>query len=260
METEITCDWIDRYNNDELNENEKAIFEERMGTNHLLRSEVHLDDCLNRFLMDEGLLDLMKKISSSSQKNQSRGSWWKPMLIAATLLCLTVMGGLFYLLQTNPGTIRQCVVSRTDQPLREHEVEPEKLTPLTDFQNPLVRDQIPHNMAKHMFLLAEAFQPLTEFDLLIGSVTRSDYFKLITPDPVLSIPAGTRVLFSWTYDERSEPVSIILMNNKGIPVFEMPLTKKDTFVLNTGDFLPGLYYWKILAGDDLVLMGKLTIL
>jgi hypothetical protein len=33
-----------------------------------------------------------------------------------------------------------------------------------------------------------------------------------------------------------------------------------SYLLNTKKFQEGLYYWKIMVEDDLVFMGKLTIL
>jgi len=101
METEITSDWIDRYNDAELNEAEKAIFQKRMQSNPLLRTEVYIDACLNHLLVDEEVLDLMGKIKSASRRNVGGIRQMNLLLVAASVLCFVMIGGLFYLVRTN---------------------------------------------------------------------------------------------------------------------------------------------------------------
>ena len=62
MEKDITCDWIDRYNEGELDEIERAYMQQLMRVNPWLQSEVLIDASLNRFLEEEDVLDLMNKV------------------------------------------------------------------------------------------------------------------------------------------------------------------------------------------------------
>ena len=76
----------------------------------------------------------------------------------------------------------------------------------------------------------------------------------------ISIPEGTEVFFSWQDYERTQEVHIIIMNNQGIPVFEIPIEHGSSYILKTKGFRKGLYYWKIMMDDDLVLMGKFALI
>ena len=64
----ITSDWIDRYNDDELDESEKSFFQQRMLHDPLLRTEVYIDACVNRLFKDEDVLELMRKVQSITKK------------------------------------------------------------------------------------------------------------------------------------------------------------------------------------------------
>jgi len=108
--------------------------------------------------------------------------------------------------------------------------------------------------------MAKNFEPLSEFELLIGSVTRSHQFKLISPRVNDTISCGAEVHFVWQEYDQTVPVSIILMNNHGITVSEMSVNHARYYNLKTNGYLVGLYYWKIMMDDDMVLMGKLTII
>ena len=111
-------------------------------------------------------------------------------------------------------------------------------------------------------LLAENYKPMIQFELLVGSVTRSNQFRLIAPATNLQIDAGNPVRFEWGHQNKAHPVTIALMNNRGALVFETLLLQEDTYIyiLKTKTLHKGLYYWKIMIDDEMVIMGKLTLL
>ena len=249
METEITHDWIDRYNDDDLDEKEKAIFQQRMLANPLLRSEVYIDACLTRFLMDFEMQDLMKKIRSASQRNSRGNRFMDYLLIAASILCLSMIGGIFYLLRTSAETAPIYFLNQTGQHNQQARVDPDKLNGVLPFQK-----------STHQGLVKKNFESLAEYELLIGSGTRSDQFKLISPHVNVSIPTGTEIIFKWLNEDKKILISIVFLDNHGITVSETGLNQASSYVLKTKGFKPGLYYWKIMADDKMVIMGKLTIL
>jgi hypothetical protein len=249
MDEEIPCDWIDRYNDDDLDENEKALFQKRMLADPLLHSEVQIDASLNRFLLDPDAIDLMGKIRDISIKNRGSNSLRKSILLAASVLVLAMAGGMVYLAEkTNMSTSLE-TARQSRKIVKKQLVLPE---------NP--GDAMPPSEMTHRCLPEPGFQPFAEFELLTGSVTRSSLVKLISPEVKLSIPRGTMVLFSWRYYDSIVPVSIIILNNRGIQLSQMQLCHGTRYILKTNGFREGLYYWKIMADDDLVLMGKMIIL
>ena len=259
-ETEITSEWIDRYNDDELDEVEKAMFQDRMQSNPLLRSEVYIDACLNQFLGDYGLLDLMNKVGSASQRKTSSCSLINSILIIASVLLLSMIAGIFYLILTNTGTNTMRTLKHINHVNNRTGDTPDTMNNTTKFLNFGALDSLPVIPLKSEHGLSENFESLAEFELLIGSVTRSGQFRLISPEMTASVPAGAEVQFAWHYDDKVELLSIIFLDNHGMPVSEVSLNHKSAYILKTTCFNEGLYYWKIMANDDIVLMGKLTIL
>jgi hypothetical protein len=259
-EPEITCDWIDRYNDHELDGTEMAIFQKRLQSNPLLRSEVHIDACLNRFLMDDEVIDLMNKLNTSARRKPDNSRLLNTFLIAASVLCLAMIGGLFYLLRTNQVTTTMQIHQHTNEPgyRQGHVADMLKFT--FSGPDPLNNALLSCAKATRRGLNVKDFTLLPEFELLIGSVTRSSRFKLISPDVNITVFKGTEVLFDWSDDEKTGPVCIVMMNNRGMAVSDIPVAQAGSFVLSTNWFREGLYYWKIMMGDDLVLMGKITIL
>ncbi|MFZ4521572.1 MAG: hypothetical protein ACOYNC_07695 [Bacteroidales bacterium] len=262
---EITCDWIDRYNEDELNEADKRLFLKQMEGSPLLRSEVRLDAALDRFLMDEELLDLMKKVRRASAKNASARNTsgtnlMSYLLMAASILFLFLITGLFYLVGSEKQTSRHLEqVKMKNTPRLEKNGTAISGSPKAK-QNPLDDLAMPLFKASRQGMLAENFESLPEFELLIGCVTRSGPFALISPEPNIAFLAGTDLPFKWKHIPGTGALTLVIMNCRGTSLTEISLESKDSYTLKTRGFREGLYYWKIMAGDDLVTMGKMTLL
>jgi hypothetical protein len=260
METEITSDWIDRYTDNDLPEPEKKLLMERMHASPVLRAEVEMDARLNSFLMDDGVQDLMAKVQKVSKKNAGSVRVMKSMLIAASVLCLAMMSGIIYIVHISRATNR-LAVNKPDVPKQQEE---ENRTATWNNQLSKRTSADGHVMSAITFInggsILSKLEPLKEFQFLVGSVTRSSPIKLISPGVITSVQPGTSVLFSWHCIENSEQLALIIMDNHGAMVTELPVNEKDTVTFNTSGIPEGLYYWKILADDDLVFMGKLIIL
>ena len=256
---EITCDWIDRYNENELNDTEKALFQKRLLVNPLLRSEVNIDASLNRLLNDGDLLDLMNKVNAAAQKSRVGSPLVNFMMIAASLLFLAMIGGLFYLFRANTGTP---AVSLMPQQLRLQRnpgsssgtSAGEPCSLFSEHKGTMIP-----GMNVHRMLMAENYKPMAELELLAGTVTRSHHVRLTSPQSGISVPKGCEILFSWQYSGRIVPLSIFIMNNRGKQISEKMVLNDNSYCLKTSVLAEGLYYWKIMVQENMVLMGKFTI-
>jgi hypothetical protein len=119
---------------------------------------------------------------------------------------------------------------------------------------------MPADPGYKLAMLAHNYEPLPEYELLVGSVTRSHQFSLISPRLNTAIPAESEVQFSWRYGNGPGQVTIQILDNHGVMISEKHISQGRNYCLKTQGLLRGLYYWKILLGDDMVLLGKLTIL
>lgn len=257
---EITNDWIDRYNENELNEDEKAFFRKRMEDNPLLRTEVLIDACLNSLYQDEGTLDLIKKIHSVSHKTDHGDMMLKYFLIAASLLYLIALGAIVNLMQIDPvglsdNSYRRSMETRHRSAGRLFPMDFLKVPAQVRKITPVTRREISHKN-----YLSLNYKPMAVFELLVGSVTRSAHLRVIAPTAILKIPACASVIFKWVYQNRVLPVNIVVFNNRGTLVFETPALLTDSYVMNMKDWPGGIYYWKIIIDEEMIFMGKFTLL
>jgi len=257
---EITNEWIDRYNEDDLNEQEKDHFRKRLQVSPILRTEVHLDACLSELYRDRETLDLMKKIHAVSQKKEHSGGTLRLLLLAASLLFLIVFGAIIYLVQLNPDDYH--VVRNRHHTDKETE-QGQSVVP-SDFNDiPAGAKQITalnHSEMSPTKQLAMNYKPLADFELLVGTVTRSAYLKLVAPPNNIVIPTGKDILYEWRYQKRPVPVSIMVFDNTGRFVFGTPALLTSSYSIATKDWPGGVYYWKMIMDEDMIFMGKITLL
>jgi len=256
-EFKITSDWIDRYNEDELDAQERDFFQQRMLQNPLLRTEVRLDAQLNRFLRDKDILELMKKVQSVTRKANRGNGLMNYLLIAASVLLMIMAGSIYYLVEIKPvshqTSVRQQMAHSPKKQANGHaEKGNQEVKPVTEVS------PVPREISEST-LLAENFKPMAEFERMVGSVTRSDQIRLVTPAARTRIQAGIPVRFTWISGNTRQPVSIVLMNNHGKLVFESPSLYAGSAVIETKGLPQGLYYWKIMFNDELVMIGKMTL-
>lgn len=248
-ETEITSDWIDRYNDGELSESERIIFEDRMKTSPLLRSEVHVDAALNRLLNDSELLDVLHKINVARGKKRNKGSELSRLVAAACIICLAIFGGTF-LLNRDAG-----------QPgiFAERSISP---APVCNIQRDTCMDTTGtiNIAARRSIALATNYIPLPEFEPIVGYATRTTLLRVTSPQPKATIPSGGALVFNWESMRTPLVVELEILDNRGVKVFAVHIADGSSYSFATSGLPDGLYYWKILANDDLAMMGKFLIM
>jgi len=257
---EITNDWIDRYNENELNEEERAFFIKRMELNPLLRTEVLIDECLNRLYQDEGTMDLMKKIQLARQKPDPRDGRFSCLLIAASLLYLLVLGVILKMVVIDPDDIVAKGQSRRDEPGNSPATK--AVSVVFQKNHAAVTNPRPQtwNENSQKLYLAMNYTPLPDYELLVGSVTRSAGIELRSPIATLNIRQGTPVKFKWVYQDKRVPVNIVVYDNRGRRIFETPVLLDDSCKLVTKYWPGGIYYWKIITDEEMICMGKIILL
>ena len=256
---EITSDWTDRYNDDELDELEKSFFQQQMLNNPMLRAEVYIDARLNRLFSDEDVLELMQKVQSVTKKHNQNSGMMSYLLIAATVISLIVLGAILFLVEKRPVSLPAYARQQNIPPVKKQTHDIFSGNNLKSTQPSKENTSVNPREISGTALLAEKYKPLAEFELLVGSVTRSTQIRLITPAAKIQIQTGIPVRFSWISQNNQHPVSIVIMNNLGNLIFEVPSLLASEYVLQTNMLSQGLYYWKIMDEDELVIMGKLTL-
>ena len=255
----ITSDWIDRYNDDELDDPEKRSFRGQMKQNPLLRTEVYIDERINRLFRDDDILEMMAKVGKVTGKSGRKGFTMIHLLIAASAICLIAIGAILFFntrsLAPQPALVRSALPvvkkekGKADVPVKDATGNSERVT--APLELPPKSNQV---------LLAANFKPMAEFELLAGSVTRTTRVRLLTPDADARASAGSPVKFTWVTQANGQPVTIVLLNNLGNLVFETTPVQETFYTLQTEKLAPGLYYWKIMLPDDeLAMMGKLSL-
>jgi len=243
-----------------MDPHERELFRERMRLDPLLRYEVRLDESLERLLADPDVMDLRNKIVSASMRKGRGIDLMDLLLIAASVICAIMIGGLYYLSGTNdvnPGGDQGnhkgalCIKS-PDSPDISKADDPAPPRPAGDSPS--------GDVALREGGPSGSFITLPEFELLVGSPVRSGLFRLESPLPDRTMVRGANVNFSWAAPENDEPLVLLVLDNAGSPLFISGLPPTGSYILETGRLVPGLYYWKILSGSDLLILGKLMVL
>ncbi len=254
----ITNDWIDRFNEGELGEEELQYFSAQMVKDPLLRAEVRLDAQLNKLLADRDMMELLEKIQVVAGKHGGTRHLFRPWLVAASVIFLAGAAVICYLVLHKPaillaGGTREDIVHVAPPAQNEEKVD---RTPV--YKSPVTSRNIPLS-GKQGRLLAEHYRPMTELELLVGSATRSSQLTLTSPRPRVSVKAGQPLRFAWNLSGTLPVIKIVLMDNHGISHFESKQLSGREYLLQTRGFPPGLYYWKIVEEDEWLTMGTLTI-
>lgn len=105
-------------------------------------------------------------------------------------------------------------------------------------------------------LLAVAYKENQLFEEQIGMTLRSASMVVETPQ-YFEQPYGKAVVLSWKI-ENSEPMGVAVYNNKGT-LIQKGSEAKDQFLLDSELLLPGIYYWKLIGGEGVVFIGKISL-
>lgn len=255
MEREKINEWIDRFNEGRLKGKDLEAFLRLLEEDPGLRKEVAADREINRMLEERELLEFRKTMLETRKGMGSHSRRW--MLLAAALLVLALFGGyVFYRLVLMPdkhllpaGTITEKAdslkgIQEEDHPAQEADSAKE--------------NTLAHGV-RGRILLAERYKPDPSMESLVGEVTRAGGIRLQNPPYSETIRSGSDVRFAWT-SELPVSLEIQLFDNKGMRVFSSEKISGEEYMLKTGSFEPGLYYWKLLLKGKLATAGKVKII
>jgi hypothetical protein len=262
IEQEKLPEWIDRFNRNDLNEEEMEIFLRHMEEDPQLRKEVMLDRELNSILEDQDILELRKKILLRKKKNeQSRNRF---LLVAAFMILVAALIVLYQIvMRERPGSskeemkiLAQDTVLKIKTDTAGNELPTQKLSE----QHPETlsrqsEDRTLRENARELY--AGYYKPFPPFESLVGTVTRAGYFKLIEPTRFI-FRKDASVKFSWE-TSFSETLTLKILDNKGFGVREAKFPPDGNWVLNCSGLHYGLYYLKILLNDEIVYFGKFEV-
>jgi hypothetical protein len=256
-ESEKMSEWIDRYNSGDLQEPELTEFRKMLEVDPVLRVHVNIDRSINKMLKNDDLLQFIEKVRQiESQPEKSRGRRHY-LLIAASVLTLISVGiitfcfdqinfgvtGIPGLISKRPSSAPLCLSLYLLNQSRIHQNT-----------TPVARREILQNN-----FLAASFRPIAEYELLVGGVTRCENFKMQSPQTRLSIPRGGVVLFKWSAGSAWYPLTLELVDNKGFVVLPPFPIQGNSYQLYTEDIGTGIFYWRIMSDDGLLMMGSLTL-
>jgi len=248
---------IDRYNSGELNESERVHFLERLQTDPELRVQVSIDRAITKMLEKKELLKFMEKISKIRGEDYLDHKRPNRVLMAASILLL-ISFGLFSLFIYK----WKLKSSQNDWNLTwKPDARPVNLN-LTLLDQAEIYQRFtpaPHGIMHRSSFLANAFQPLVEYELLVGSATRSESFQLLSPKTRISMPKNSVISFQWKTATEWLLVTLEVIDNQGVSVRGPVPVQGGRYQLTTDDLGPGLFYWRIMSDEGLILMGNLIL-
>jgi len=257
-EIEITNNWIDRYCDDDLNEIEKQLFRSNLGRNSLLRKEFLVEARLNRFMEDKDTIELMKKIQNIASKPYLKIRRFILYMAAASFLCLVAFGVAYYLMRSNPATmirvseknVKSAQDKRSGIPLSTNRIREEWII---ENITPVTRRELAARTVS-----SEYYKPMLEYELLVGAVTRTPSVRVVSPPSEVKTRLNFPIQFKWAADNNTVPVNISIINNHGKTIFTSPaIVQSQTYILETSQLGIGLFYWKLLFDDEIIMMGKI---
>jgi hypothetical protein len=259
-------EWIDRFNENELEGDELKEFLELMNNDPVLRAEVKLDKELNEMLQEEGILELRRKISEVRNRRENQGLSKRVILLAASILILLATSVFLYLairvktgndrsLQGNNHPAKGPGITRDVAPaLNNGKDIPGKQPAAGDTQT----KNRPGIFTNQNQVLIASFQPFPAFESLIGTHVRSGNFKMTAPPPGARFTTSSPILFSWELDKPGT-VTLEIMDNKGELVSDLHGIQDRSIEIFPGKLKNGLFYFKILKEDEIVFFGKFTL-
>jgi hypothetical protein len=256
-------EWIDRFNHNNLTEEELALFTEMVKRDPRLREEVLLDREINSFLAETDFLELRKKICKvCAERPGGKNSNSRIILMAASFLVLFSVGWILQIIMhrgsEQPGIKREGLQTTSEHtvPLvreKRDDIRGSSVLVKKEEQSPIRSDSLPE-----IHDLLACYQPDKMLENLIGTTNRTTGFRLLKPEQSSVYLTGGVILFSWVTDT-SEETSVIVQNNRGITRYESESNSKQSVGLNASFFGNGLFYFKIMRKDEIVCFGKFII-
>jgi hypothetical protein len=259
-------EWIDRFNDNELEGDELKEFLELMKNDPVFRAEVRLDKELNEILQEEDILELRKKIKEVRNDRENRGLSKRSILFAASIMIILVLSVFLYLV-ISVKTRNDMNLQGKNSSAKGFDITRDASSSLNDGKNipvkPTARNDThttkgPVTSNNQNQLLIASYKPFPPFESLIGTHVRSDNFKMTGPSPGARFKSTAPILFSW---ETDKPLTLTLeiMDNKGTLVFDLHGISDKSIKIPYGKLKDGLFYFKILKEDEIVFFGKFTV-
>ena len=119
-------------------------------------------------------------------------------------------------------------------------------------------DQTDAAFAVELFLRESVCQPVPEYELLLDMVLMSAATTtLIAPNDGI-IVVDNNIKFSWT-ENTCNLLWLIVENNQYETLFEGSIHNHSLLPLPDKAFCNGIYYYKLINGNDLVKVGKFYV-
>jgi hypothetical protein len=254
-------EWIDRFNNGELSNEEVKTLLEMAKNDPRLREEIKLDLELNSILTDEDILDLRKKMLTLSKiRLERKGNNLKFYLMAASLLLLLGIGLFLFFYNVN----RSSNAKPGENTLSQKNHPPTKQSPAYQQINSSKTSSDTANRGNTISTEQRGTNLLASYDKnpslenMIGTTRNAGNFAMVFPLNDYHCSVNADVRFEWLPEGPAE-VELRIMNNFAILVHESGTIKKNTYSIPPGKLKQGLYYFKILSGDEILYFGKFTI-
>ncbi len=249
-------EWISRYNEGDLKGEDLKRFLQILASDPEIRADTELDRELTEFFKDRDLLEFLN-VLDQVKRNKRQGFGLNCLLLAALLIILVSISGFWaYMnpLRTGHPRIRESVVVTTDV---ESTQSQGKIEPILR-KSPGYPEILIGSDIKDLNLLAANFQPLNYMEGMVGIVTRTGQFNLLSPENMVMLVPGDTIQFHWKNSGETDP-SFEVINNRGEIIVSREVIAGGSLTLPTHSWKEGLYYWKFLLQENLVSVGKITI-
>jgi hypothetical protein len=260
MEPKVTNNWIDRYNDDEMDEFERDLFREKLKTNRLLRQEQKLDVRLNEFLADTEKIEFMARISNLAEK--SRKCTKKKGVLEIAAIYFMMAGILFVIFHLNrpPGhqDISRAVPEMGFYAQTIHQPEEKNMVLSEEGKYRRVRSATRDLQTDQM----DVYRKFPEYELLVGSVYRHGGLVMTSPEPSSSIGIEDSVVFRWepVLTDNYNELTIRFTDNTGRQIRDSTIKISALrYSLSAKSLGTGLFYWKVLVDEELTSIGKVSI-
>ena len=250
-------EWISRYNEGTLEGDELERFLELLKSDPEVRLQTKLNKEVIEFLNDRDLLAFLKVVDEVRLSRQ-RDSRLNYLLIAAVMIIFVAVG-CFWIYRYSMNKINRFPMAinqgrDTSRYLEDNQQE-------SVFSNWISHGYPGSKWQKEVAsseTLSIALTPLPYLEGLVGEAMRSTKLSLLAPPFSLRINPGDTVTFRWLRTETAT-LSIEIMDNLGNMLWTFEKLTGDKMNLKTSQWKTGLYYWKLLADDDIVCVGKIAI-
>lgn len=221
----------------------------------------HLDECSACRHEVAELYQVVQSLDEKplpTQKSQSKGMnkymIWVPIVL--------LFSGLAYWFwpasnEPSPRPKLEQNAARSTPPISTDTIVPKKIEAETKPEPQPLKQNTPPPEKEEAPVYADAFIPDDQLESLVGIQVRSGEELRFVPDPGKTVKRGGPLSFSWT-NSLEGPFELTVLNNEG-----EEQKRYEGFAHNwvfRVDLSPGLYYWKLETVEDLLFVGKFTIL